>query len=97
MESPDPEDPRESLESKDSSGFLDCRVNQVWVLLVHQALKGLLVFLGPKEIQETRGHWLLALQDRPEPRDLMELKENQENQEYPILWRVKSDQRELKV
>lgn len=97
MVSPDPEDPQESLESKDSSGFLDYKANQVWVLLVHRVPRGHQAFLVPKEIQETQDRWLLAPQDKPESQDLMELKENQENQEYPILWRVKLVQQELKV
>lgn len=63
-------------------------MEQVCLSRVHQALQGRLDQLGPKENQESQHPLTLVHRDRLELQEVVDLKENQENQEYQISCRV---------
>lgn len=58
----------------------------MWLPLVHQAIKDHQVHLDPKEMQESQAKTSMGPQDLPESQAVLELKENQENQEYQVMF-----------
>lgn len=54
---------QETPDRKDSSVFLGSAVIQVWLLLVHQAIRDPQAHLDLKEIEEIRAKILLVHQD----------------------------------
>lgn len=57
---------------------------QVWLSRVHRALQGRLDQLDPKENQESQHPLASVHRDRLELQEVVDLKENQEIQEYQV-------------